>query len=70
MSKNRVVDINDSVWNEFVDSGQVPDIIIVQIVNKIIKNKVLTDRELSIYNSHSGLIENVIKKIKSYETSS
>jgi hypothetical protein len=70
MSKIKVVDISDNIWNEFIDSGEVPDVIIVHIVNQIIKSKELTDRQMSIYNSHSNLIENVIKKVKEYGTDS
>jgi hypothetical protein len=53
--------ISDIEWNEFVNNNIISDDIIEIIAIRIILNKKLTDRELSIYKEHSQKIENKIK---------
>ena len=59
--------IDDLVWDDFVDYGVVPDEILLEIVRDIIANRLLCERQRSVYDSFSTLVEIVISEIKSIE---
>ena len=46
------------VWNDFVNSGIIPESILIKIAIKIKNDKKLTLKELSIYTTYSKEIEN------------
>jgi len=56
--------ITDREWIDFVDKNIVDDDIFELIAIRIISNYQITEREISIYDSFSEIIEKKIKKIK------
>lgn len=55
--------ISDIEWDEFVNNNIISEDIIEVIAIRIVLNKELTKRELSIYKEHSDKIENRIKNL-------
>jgi hypothetical protein len=56
--------MTDLEWSNFVDTGFVSNINLVNLSLKISNNVKLNDRDISIYSAYSSTIEDIIKKIK------
>lgn len=56
--------MTDLEWSNFVDTGFVSNINLVNLSLKISNNFKLNDRDISIYSAYSSTIEDIIKKIK------
>jgi hypothetical protein len=56
--------MTDLEWSNFVDTGFVSNINLVNLSLKISNNFKLNDRDISIYSVYSSTIEDIIKKIK------
>ena len=54
--------ITDSIWGNFVDTGNVPDNIVGNIVKKIVEGKELTTKELAIRQGYAKKIEGMLSK--------
>jgi len=53
--------MTNKTWNKYVDSGEIPHFILIQIAIKLTQHKQLTKQELSIYTTHSNEIEQLLK---------
>jgi hypothetical protein len=54
-------EVTAEIYQEFVDTGNVPDGAIVSISNKIVSGETLTEQEQAIYKDKSGQIEEQIR---------
>jgi len=55
--------MTDTDWNEYVDKGIIDNKVLLIIANKIIIGDVLSNKEISIYSTHSNEIETLLKQI-------
>jgi len=54
--------ITDEIYNNFVDNNEVPEEILNSIANKVINRTELSQREVSIFNSKTSEINEIIRK--------
>jgi hypothetical protein len=54
--------ISDVEWKHYIDTGEVSNAIIENLVNMIINNKELSIKDIAIYINNSNTIEYLLKK--------
>ena len=60
----RKITVTKKIYNNFIDTGKVPDSIIRLIAFKIIENKELTLEETAIFYGKTSEINEMIKQVK------
>lgn len=53
--------MNPEEWEIYVNTGKVPFHFLKEVVDLIKKGKSLTDKHFAVYQSHSQVIENLLK---------
>lgn len=60
----RKITVTKKIYNNFIDTGKVPDSIIRLIAFKIIENKELTLEKTAIFYGKTSEINEMIKQVK------
>ena len=58
--KYKFAKVTDKIYNKFIDTGQVPDVIIKLLAIKLINNEVLNAKELAIFYANTSDINEMI----------
>lgn len=58
--KYKFAKVTDKIYNKFIDTGQVPDIIIKLLAIKLINNEALNAKELAIFYANTSDINEMI----------
>lgn len=54
----------DNYWNEFINTGKVPYMIIFDIGHKMYHGDVLTPREESVRREHHEVVERILNELR------
>lgn len=58
--KYKFAKVTDKIYNKFIDTGQVPDVIIKLLAIKLINNEALNAKELAIFYANTADINEMI----------
>jgi len=59
--------LTEKIYQNFVDTGYVPEHIIKLLADKIASSKTLTAKEMAVYVEHAARVEDVIKSLTTPE---
>jgi hypothetical protein len=58
--KYKFAKVTDKIYNKFIDTGHVPDVIIKLLAIKLINNETLNTKELAIFYANTSDINEMI----------